>query len=136
MEISAKLSYLRMSPRKVRPVADLVRGIGTDQARHALQFSEKKAAEHILKLLNSAIANAKNNFSKTEGLYVKKIFVDQGPTYKRFRPRTKGIEAPINKRTSHIFIALDERESVRTEPKPRRKLLRKPASGQRKSAVT
>jgi len=125
-----------MSPRKVRLVVDLVRGTGTDEARRTLQFSDKKSAEHILKLLNSAIANAENNFSKTEGLYVKKIFVNQGPTYKRFRPRAKGMTGPINKKTSHICIVLDERIPAQAEPKQRRKLLRKPASSQRKPAVT
>ena len=93
----------------MRLVADLVRGSGTDRAMRTLKFSDKKAAEHILKLLNSAIANAKNNFSKTDGLYIKKIFVDQGPTYKRFRPRAKGMVSPINKKTSHITIILDEK---------------------------
>ena len=67
MEISAKLSYLRMSPRKVRLVVDLVRGTGTDEARRTLQFSDKKSAEHILKLLNSAIANAENNRVQING---------------------------------------------------------------------
>ncbi|MFY9458073.1 MAG: 50S ribosomal protein L22 [Candidatus Spechtbacterales bacterium] len=108
MEINAKLRYLRMSPRKMRLVADLVRGLGTDNAKRALKFSDKKAAGHILTLLNSAIANASNNFQKKEALYIKKIFVDQGPTYKRFRPVSRGMAHPINKRTSHVTIILDE----------------------------
>lgn len=109
MEISAKLRYLRMSPRKTRLVVDLIRGNDIDRAKRKLQFSDKKASGHILKLLNSAIANAKSNFSTTSGLYIKKIFVDQGPTYKRFRPRAKGMTSPINKRTSHITIILDQK---------------------------
>ena len=108
-EIIAKLRYLRMSPRKVRLVADLIRGVDVENAKSRLQFSEKKAAEHVLKLLNSAVSNAKNNFSKTEGLRVMSIFVDQGPTYKRFRPRAKGMTGPINKKTSHITIILGEK---------------------------
>lgn len=108
MEINAKLRYLRMSPRKIRLVADLIRGLSAENARRALKFSDKRASEHILKLLNSAIANALNNFQKKEGLYIKKIFVDQGPTYKRFRPVARGMAHPINKKTSHITIVLDE----------------------------
>lgn len=109
MEITAKLRYLRMSPRKTRLVADLVRNKDADQAASILQFANKRSSEPILKLLNSALANAKNNFSKTDGLYIKRIFVDQGPTYKRSRPRARGMASPINKRTSHITLVLDER---------------------------
>jgi len=105
----AKLRYLRMSPRKVRLVAGLIRGVGVENAKNRLMFCDKKAAEHVLKLLDSAVANAKNNFSKTEGLYVSRIFVDQGPTYKRFRPRAKGMTGPINKKTSHVTIILEEK---------------------------
>jgi len=111
MEISATLKYLRMSPRKVRLVVDLVRGMEVTRAQRNLQFSEKGGSSPVLKLLNSAIANASNNFKKTEGLYIKKIFVDQGPTYKRFRPRARGMVSPINKKTSHITVILDSREA-------------------------
>lgn len=107
--MSAKLRYLRVSPRKARLIASLVRGMGIEGARAQLRFSKKGVAAPILKLLNSAASNAKNNFSKSEGLYIKKIVVDQGPTYKRHRPRAKGVASPINKRTSHITIVLDER---------------------------
>ncbi len=110
MDINAKLRYLRVSPRKARLVADVVRGMDIEGARTQLLFSKKGVSAPILKLLNSAISNAKNNFSKTEGLYIKKIVVDQGPVYKRFRAQPKGVAAPINKRTSHITIVLDERE--------------------------
>jgi len=112
MEIVAKLNRFRISPRKARLVADLVRGMEVEQAKTHLGFSSKRASEPILKLLNSAIANAKNNFSKTEEkFYIKKIFVNQGQTYKRFRPRARGMVSPINKKTSHITIVLDERAS-------------------------
>lgn len=110
MEVVAKLKYLRMSPRKVRLVVDLIRGMEVKRAKSYLQFSTKRAGAQVLKLLNSAVANAANNFKKEkEGLYIKKIFVDQGPTYKRYRPRARGMTSPINKRTSHITIVLDEK---------------------------
>lgn len=111
MDITAKLNYLRMSPRKARLVADSLRWLDVSEARTQLKFSNKMASEPIAKLLDSAIANAKNNFSKEEDrLYIKKIFVDKGPTYKRYRPRARGMTAPINKRTSHITVVLDERK--------------------------
>jgi len=109
MDITAKLHYLRMSPRKVRLVADVVRGRAVESALAQLRFFDKRAADPILKLLKSALANAKNNFSKTEGLYIKTIVVDQGPTYERFRPRARGTAGPIHKKTSHVTIILDER---------------------------
>lgn len=137
MEIVAKLNYLRISPRKTRLVVDLLRGMEVERAKTQLAFSTKRVSVPILKLLNSAIANAKNNFSKSgEGLYIKKIYVDQGPTYKRFRPRARGVVGRINKRTSHISIILDERRPMQTERRPRRRILRNSASSQRKSAVT
>lgn len=110
MDIVAKLRYLRMSPRKARLIADVVRGSKVEVAQTQLRFSDKRVAAPILKLLNSAVANAKHSFSKTEGLYIKKIVVDQGPTYKRFRPRARGMASPIAKKTSHVTIVLDERE--------------------------
>lgn len=109
MEITARTRYLRISPRKVRLIVDVVRGKGIDEARSFLAFASKRAAHPILKLLNSAAANAKHNFSKESGLYIKKIFVDQGPTYKRIRPVARGTAHPIKKKTSHVTIILDER---------------------------
>lgn len=99
-----------MSPRKVRLVAGVIRKMDAEKARVYLRFAPKRAAEPLLKLLNSAIANAKHNFSKKEGLYVKKIFVDQGPTYKRMRPAPKGVAHPIHKRTSHVTLILEEKK--------------------------
>lgn len=111
MEIIAKLRYLRMSPRKARLVVDVVRGRDVTSAKTQLTFLEKRASQNVLKLLNSAVSNAKNNFSKEEdSLYVKKIFVDQGPTYKRFRASARGMTSPINKKTSHITVVLDEKK--------------------------
>jgi len=114
MEVSAKLRFLRMSPRKVRLVVDLVRGLDTTKAEHQLQFMNKRAARPVLKLLQSAIANAENNNKlKKENLFIKKITVDQGPTLKRWRPRAFGRAATILKRSSHITIILCEKEVVK-----------------------
>jgi len=118
----AKLRYLRMSPRKVRLVSDLVRGMDVEHAKRQLQFSPRRAAPAVHKLLNTAIANAKHNFSKSEeSLYIKKIVVDQGPTYKRFRPTGRGFVSPLKKRTSHVTIILDERVEEKTVEKPKKK---------------
>lgn len=109
---SATLRYARISPRKVRLVVDLIRGLDIDRARTSLHFLNKRSAKPVLKLLESAIANAKSaqgDAGGAGGLYVKKVFVDQGPTLKRSRPRAKGTSSPINKKTSHITIVLDER---------------------------
>lgn len=112
MEIKASLNYFRMSPRKVRLVANLVRGMEANRARAELYFLRKRAARSLLKLLDSALANAKNNFElkpeRMNKLYIKSIEVNEGPTFKRFRAVAMGAAHPINKRTSHIKIVLDE----------------------------
>lgn len=116
MESIAKLRYYRQSPRKVRLVADVIRGQDTNDALNQLQFTGKRAALPIQKLLSSAIANAVNNFSlKRENLYVKKIFVDGGPVLKRWMPRAFGKASEIRKRTSHVTIVLDEK--IKTAPR-------------------
>lgn len=109
MEIKATIKYLRMSPRKVRLVADVIRNAEAHKAQTFLMYSSKRAGEPILKLLNSALANAKKNFSMEKNLFIKKIFVDQGPTYKRFRPAPKGTAHLIKKKTSHVTIILDQK---------------------------
>jgi len=110
-EIKAKLNYLRISPRKVRLVADLIRGKDVREARSILNFTLKRAAKPILKLLNSAIASAKNDFHKEENnLYIKTIKVDEGPALKRWMPRARGRADLIKKRTSHITLILSEKE--------------------------
>lgn len=109
MEVKAKLNNLRISPRKVGLVAGLIRRMKTDKADKILMFTYKRASDPILKLLKSAIANAKNNFNlKEENLYVKEIKVDEGRTLKRFMPRARGKASRINKRTSNISIILAE----------------------------
>lgn len=110
MQVSAKLKNLRVSQRKTRLVADLVRGKDIDTARVQLQFSTKKTSQHILCLLNSAVANAKNNFNMDEkNLFVSGIVVEEGPTLKRWTPRAMGRASAIHKRTCSVIITLDEK---------------------------
>lgn len=100
-----------MAPRKVRLVADLIRGKGVEEALNILQFTEKRSSEPLAKLLKSAVANAdeKGNVN-VDKLFVSKITVDGGPTIKRFRPRAMGRATPILKRTSHIFVGLEQQD--------------------------
>lgn len=108
MEVRAQLRYLRLSPKKVRLVANLIRGMGTAEAISQLSVSAKRASRPLVKLVRSAIANAKNNFNLSEdALYIKTITVDQGPTLKRFMPRAHGRASPIRKRTCHVTLILD-----------------------------
>jgi large subunit ribosomal protein L22 len=98
-----------MAPRKARYVADLIRGKKVEDALDVLAFSPRKASRLISKLIKSAIANAGQNESiDVDTLFIKKIFVDGGPTLKRFRPRAMGRATTIRKRTSHITVVLDE----------------------------
>jgi len=109
MEVRAKLRFVRVSPRKTRLVADLIRGKGSEEAMNILTFTKKAAAKILIKLLKSAIANATQKKTiDIDRLYVKKIAVDQGPTLKRFQPRAMGRATTIRKRSSHITIILDE----------------------------
>ena len=109
MSVIAKLRYLRITPRKVRLVADLIRGKRIEEAQSILNFTIKKAAPPLLKLLRSATANAKNNFQLDESnLYITKILVDEGPKYKRWRARARGRAEEIQKKTSHVTVVLDE----------------------------
>ena len=110
MEVTAKLRFVRVGPRKAQLVADLIRGKGSEEALNILTFTKKAAAKIVIKLLKSAIANAtqKKNID-VDRLFIKKIAVDQGPTMKRFQPRALGRATTIRKRTSHIDIVLDEK---------------------------
>ena len=110
-QASAKLSYARISSRKVKAVIDLIRNKNVGEALAILKLTPKAAAEIVEKLLKSAIANAENNFGMdTEKLYVAEIFANQGPTLKRVRPRAQGRAFRIRKRTSHITVVLKEAE--------------------------
>lgn len=109
-EAVATLKYARISSRKVKIVADLIRGKNVDEALATVKFTPKAASEIIEKLLKSAIANAENNHNMAhEKLYVAEIYANQGPTLKRIRPAAKGSAVRIRKRTSHITIVLKER---------------------------
>jgi len=111
MEVKAHLKNLRISPRKVRLVVDLIRGMDVGNAKIQLECMSKKSSEPVLKLLNSAIANAKNNFNLDEGnLYVSQVFVNGGAVMKRFMPRAQGRASEIMKRTCHIMMVLDEKQ--------------------------
>ncbi len=112
MEIKAKLKNLRISPRKVRLVANLIKSMEVSEAKIQLGFLSKKSAEPVLKLLNSAIANARNNFKLDENnLHISEITVNSGPVFKRWMPRAMGKAAGIMKRTSHITVTLSEKVS-------------------------
>jgi large subunit ribosomal protein L22 len=110
-EARATLKYARISARKVKIVADLIRGKDVNEALAIVKFTPKASSEVIEKLLKSAIANAENNHGmKSNNLYVDQIFANQGPTLKRIRPAAKGSAVRIRKRTSHITIVLKERQ--------------------------
>ena len=108
MEIKAEAKYIRISPRKARLVVKAIRGLTPQKALDYLKFVNKRAAEPLSKIIQSAIANAKNNFGlKPEKLKFKKIQVGEGPTLKRWRAISRGRAHPIMKRTSHIKIILE-----------------------------
>ncbi|GAB6888584.1 50S ribosomal protein L22 [Desulfothermus okinawensis JCM 13304] len=109
MEAKATLKFVRISPRKARLVAKNVKNMPVEKALNILQFTPKKAAKIIYKVMYSALSNAENNYSMdVDRLYVKNILVNEGPTWKRIRPRAMGRATRILKRTSHITVILDE----------------------------
>lgn len=111
MEVTAKLSNAPISAQKSRLVADLIRSVNVSNAIQILQFTPKKSAKIILKLLNSAIANAENNYgADIDDLKVGKIYVNEGPSLKRISPRAKGRADRITKRTSHIIIKVSDED--------------------------
>ena len=110
MEVRAVAKYVRISPQKARLVADVVRGMDAGKALTTLRFMPKKGAGLILKVLESAVANADQMGSvDVDTLYVKKIFIDGGPMLKRFSPRAQGRATRILKRSSHIIVIVDEK---------------------------
>ena len=110
MQATAKLTMLRSTPRKTRLVADLIRGKDVVQAEDILRYTNRRSAQPVLKLLQSAKANAVNNHDMFEdALFVKTIMVDDGPTLKRYLPRARGRADLMRKRTCHITITLEER---------------------------
>lgn len=111
LQAKATLKYARISSRKVKIVADLIRGKDINEALAIVKFTPKASSAIIEKLLKSAIANAENNHGmKHENLYVAEIYANQGPTLRRIRPAAKGSAVRIRKRTSHITIVLKERD--------------------------
>ncbi|HKF79694.1 MAG TPA: 50S ribosomal protein L22 [Thermoleophilaceae bacterium] len=113
MVVSARAKYVRSAPRKARLVMGHIRGKPVEQARAILNHGSRVVSEDILKLLDSAVANAEANYELTsDELRVKGAYVDEGPTIKRYRPRALGRATRINKRTSHMTIELTTNEGT------------------------
>lgn len=113
MEAKATAKYVRMSPSKLKPVTDLVRGKDLNEALTILKFISGKGAELVEKVVQSAAANAENNHDMNpDELYVAEIYANQGPTMKRFRAGAQGRASMILKRTSHIAVTLRSREDA------------------------
>ena len=113
MEARAQARGVRVSPMKARRVVDLIRGLPTDQAQAVLQFAPQDASEPVLKVLDSALANAANNHDMdTRDLVVAAAFVDEGPTMKRIRPRAQGRAYRIRKRSSHITVIVSDGQTA------------------------
>ena len=118
MEAKAKVRYLRVTPQKARRVVDLVRGQQATEALAVLKFAEQSASEPVYKLIASGVANARFLADKNgeafneDDLYISEIYVDEGPTMKRFRPRAQGRAFRINKRTSHITVVLSDKQGA------------------------
>lgn len=107
-QVTAKLKFYRMGPKKLRLIADLIRGKRVEKATAMLSLLNKKGARPVLKLLNSAVANAKHNHNlESANLVVKTITVDGGPVLKRFTPKAHGRATPIRERTSHVNLILE-----------------------------
>jgi large subunit ribosomal protein L22 len=124
MEATASLKYLRITPRKVRVVADLIRGKKVDQALAQLAYVEKRAALPLAKLLRSAVANADQATKgqlDVDRLYVRELQVGQGPSLRRFMPRAMGRAFKVLKKTSHIFIVVGDEKPVRKKKPAKRK---------------
>jgi len=115
--MKAVLKNYRQSPRKVRLIADLVRGKKVKSALAQLQFVEKRAASPFAKVINSAAANAKAQGIDVDGLIITKVSVDKGEIFKRFMPRARGSASRINKRNSHILVELGTKKSLQTKVK-------------------
>src|SRR5215510_3880012 len=113
MQAKAITKFVRISPTKVRPVIDLVRGKPVERALAILRYMPHKAAKEISRTIKSAAANAENNFEMDpDDLVVKTIFADEGPAFKRIMPRARGRADRIRKRTSHITVIVDDGEEI------------------------
>jgi large subunit ribosomal protein L22 len=110
METKASSRFVRMTAQKMRLVADLIRGHKVERALSILEYTPKRGAKTVLKTLRSAIANAETTQNlDVDALYVKRVFVDEGPTAKRFLPRAHGRATRVFKRTSHVTVVVDAR---------------------------
>ncbi len=124
MPVTARLNYLRIAPRKVRLIADLIRGKSVKEAETLLNFAVKKSTAPLTKLLKQAVASAQNTFQlEPDNLYVSRIMVDEGPKLKRWRARAKGQAYEIQKKSSHIILVLDEK--VKTKKKTKKAKIEK-----------
>ena len=110
MEVTAVAKDTGISPRKLRPLVDMVRGKGVDEALTILKFASSPTARVVAKVVRSAAANAENNFQMSPDLKIVSIFVDEARTLKRFYPRARGRISPILKRSSHITVVVAEQE--------------------------
>ena len=116
MEVRAVEKFIRVSPRKVRLVADLIREKAIEEAIDILTFTPKRAAIAVKKAIQSAVANAvENNNMKEDDLFIFKVFVDEGPTLKRFMPRARGRATRIRKRTSHLTVIVSDGKEVEAD---------------------
>jgi large subunit ribosomal protein L22 len=133
-QAKARLRHLRMAPRKVRLVARVASGLPVQEAEAQLLHLTKRAAHPVIKLLRSAVANAREKKLNEKLLKVSEIRVDQGPILKRFLPRAKGMATPIHKKTSHVTITVSEADA---EPKMRFVMIKKekPKRGDRRSGA-
>jgi len=110
METKAVAKFVRISPRKIRLVMDQVRGKQVGEALNMLSFAPQRGARILKKLVNSAIANAEQNKGvDVDSLYIRRVYADEGPTLKRWRPRAQGRATSIRKRTSHLTVVLNEK---------------------------
>ncbi|MCL2454851.1 MAG: 50S ribosomal protein L22 [Micrococcales bacterium] len=125
MEAMAKARFVRVTPMKARRVVDLVRGKNTEEAVAVLKFAPQAASEPVLKVVQSAVANAREGARRDSqrfdesALYISEIYVDEGPTLKRFRPRAQGRAGRVFKRTSHITVVVAERETAASKGRAR-----------------
>jgi len=134
---TAKLNYFRMAPRKARLITNLIRGLHVNEAEAQLLISKKKASEPIIKLLRSAVSNAKNTKEMNpDKLFVKEIKVDEGPVFKRFRPRAMGRATSIHKKTSHITLVLAESEKLKGPRFKTERVLPKKEAEQEKKEIS
>jgi large subunit ribosomal protein L22 len=118
---TARARYVRMAPRKVRRVAELIRGLSAAEASGVLRFAPQAAGEPVAKVLASAVANAEHNGRlDPDTLWVREAYVDEGPTLKRYRPRAQGRAYRIRKRTSHITVVLESRPEEAAPRRPSR----------------